>query len=308
MIAQMEYRHCEAFNGIFRVHGPEIKTARNRKRYLACRLQDRSGELPAYGWLDRSIGDTELAHMALVNVRGRLRRFGEQWIADLEEVYVRTEPVERPLEVIPPTYCPIPAGLDRLEYLCNNLTVVPLREMLLTVLNDDRVILPFLSLPASRRNHHSHPSGLLVHSLECAEFVAHYRGLPDDIIEIGIVAALLHDIGKVRTISSDGNGTMIGRVLGHDLLTLELLAESLSHLDRHWPDGGTALRYLLCWKLQKRSGSKPLMVISELIQAADRISSGIDNEKALFRDMPAWRQYVADETGRRAWRPRAVFL
>lgn len=52
MIAELEYRSGEVFNGIFRVHHPEVKTARNIAKYLSCVLQDRSGEIPAYGpWI-----------------------------------------------------------------------------------------------------------------------------------------------------------------------------------------------------------------------------------------------------------------
>lgn len=308
MIAQLEYKNGEAFRGIYRIHRPEIKTARNNSKYLSCTLLDRSGELQAYGWLERFTVDVSLTQMSLFKVQGHLRWFGDRWIADLEQTFRHTDLLEQPLKTIPITACPSSTGLKRLENLLDYLESTPLKKMLVSMMNNDSILLPFISLPASRQNHHAYPGGLLDHCVECAELVASYKQNPDDIRELGTVAALLHDIGKVRTLGKDGSGTMIGRMLGHDILTLELLAEPLSLLDREWRDGGTALRYLLSWKLQSRFGSKPLMVISELIQAADRISSGNDNEKVLFRDMPDWRQYASDNSGRRAWRPKAINL
>jgi 3'-5' exoribonuclease len=308
MIAQLDYHHGNTFSGIYRLCRPEIKTARNYSKYLACSLQDKSGELKAYAWLDRYVGDPRLPQMALIKVQGRLRWFDDQWIADLEQAYRHTEFIEHPLEIIPNSASPSPTGLERLECFLGNLSSTPLRKLLVTVMNNDNILLPFIALPASRQNHHAYPGGLLEHSLECAEFVSHCKQFSAETLELGAVAALLHDVGKVRTIGKDGRGTMIGRMLGHDLLTFEMLAEPLSQLDEEWRDGGAALRYLLSWKLQSRYGNKPLIVISEMIQAADRISSGIDNEKELFRDMPVWRQYASDENGRRAWRPKSIQL
>lgn len=306
MIAQLDYKHGNLFSGIFRIHQPEIKTARNNFKYLSCTLLDRSGELRAYAWLNKYAGDSEITQMALVTAQGRLRWFGGRWIADLKQAFPFMGGLEQPLEMLPNSVCPCPSGLDRLENIFQSLKNVPLKNMLTSVINNDSIIFPFISLPASRQNHHAYPGGLLDHSLECAEFVAQYKQNTDNVGELATVAALLHDIGKVRTIGKGGAGTMIGRMLGHDLLTLELLAEPLSKLDQEWRDGGTALRYLLSWKLQSRFGNKPLMVISELVQAADRISSGNDNEKSLFMDKPIWRQHVSDENGRRAWRPRSI--
>ena len=306
MINQLDYRHGETFSGVFRIHRPEIKTARNNSKYISCSLLDRSGEIPAYGWLDRYTGDTGFTEMEKIRAQGRLRWFAGQWVADLEQGLRHSEKLENPLELIPDKACPSQTGFAKLEDLLEGLENEHLKQTLVSIINNDRLVLPFISLPASRQNHHAYPGGLLEHSLECAEFVGHFNQQGNDIRELGIVAALLHDIGKVRTIERSGDGTAISGMLKHDLLTLELLAEPLSALDREWRDGGTALRYLLCWKLQARYGTKPLMVVSELIQAADRFSSGIDNEKALFMEMPAWRQFVSDGNGRRAWRPKAV--
>ena len=307
MIAEMDYRSGESFDGIFRVHGPVVKTARNNARYLSCILQDRSGELPAYGWSDCHTGDSVFADMERVSVQGRLRQFGGRWIADLETVVRTEEKLDEPLSLVPSSACPLPTGLERLESLMEKLENVPLKRMVQLVLNTDRLLLPFMMLPASRRNHHAYSGGLLDHSLECAEFVSNcsqHGQYPADILALGIVAALLHDIGKIRTLAQEGKGTMLGKVLGHDHLTLELLSEPLALLDREWRDGGIALRYLLSWKLQPRASAKPLMVISELVQVADRISTGADNERDLFRRLPDWRQYVYDGNGRCAWRPR----
>ena len=306
MIANLDYQTGEAFSGIFRMHHPEIKTARNNARYLSCVLQDRSGDLPAYAWSEGFTEDSLYAEMDRVQVQGRLRLLGGRWIADLESAEKSKEEQDEPLALVPAAACPLPTGLERLERVLGGLQNGPLKRMLLLVLNNDGLLLPFLGLPASRRNHHAYSGGLLDHSLECAEFVANYRQHSADILGLGIVAALLHDIGKVRTLGPEGKGTMLGRVLGHDHLTLELLSKPLTLLDREWRDGGIALRYLLSWKLQPRASAKPLMVMSELVQAADRISTGADNERDLFRNVPDWRQYAYDDNGRSAWRPRLM--
>jgi putative nucleotidyltransferase with HDIG domain len=300
MIASLDYRPNAPVEATLRIHNPAIRTARNNKHYLACTLQDRSGQIPAYAWLDRYDGD-QLEEKALVTVYGSMRWFADRWHVDISAATrVENSPGD-PLQYIPDDYSPVAGGVQRLEAILHQLKIKPLRDFVRNVLRKDSMALLFLSLPASQKQHHSYAGGLLEHSLECAEFVIRVTESMNVQSELAVCAALLHDIGKTRTLYRE-NGSMIGALIGHDLLTLELLAQPLAQLDHVWSDGATALRYLLSWKLQSYGGKRPLMTVAEIVQAADRISSGLNNESVLFGESPAWKKLVSNEQGK-FWRP-----
>ena len=304
MVADIEYRQGALVEGIFRIHRPVQRLARNNSQYLACVLKDRSDDINAYAWLDRYQG-VQLEEGVLVQVSGSVRWFADRWFVDIANTVLADNQAGDPLKYLPDEYCPIPNCITRLSEILSYLQIPQLREFISDVLRDDRITLPFFKLAASYKHHHAYAGGLLEHSLECAEFVVRAAGRWDVQTELLVCASLLHDIGKTRTLNWENN-RWTGTLLGHDLLTLEILAHQLSKLDQVWSDGATALRYLLSWKLQERKGKRPLMTAVELLQSADRISCGLHNEAVLFKDSPEWKRIVSDDTGRRFWRPGQV--
>ncbi|MFZ4859021.1 MAG: HD domain-containing protein [Desulfuromonadaceae bacterium] len=304
MVADIEFRLGTHIEDTFRIHRPVQRLARNNSKYMSCELKDRSDAIRAYAWLNRYQG-VQLVEGALVQVSGSLRWFADRWFVDIASTTPADTQAADPLKYLPDEYCPIPNGITRLSKILSQLQILQLREFMFDVLRDDRITLPFLKLAASYKHHHAYAGGLLEHSLECAEFVLRAAVRQDIQTELLVCAALLHDIGKTRTLDWENN-RWVGTLLGHDLLTLEILAHQLSKLDQVWPDGATALRYLLSWKLQERKGKRPLMTAVELLQSADRISCGMHNEAELFNESPEWKRIVSDDTGRRFWRPGRV--
>lgn len=302
MLADMEFRQNGQVSGIFRVHKPVIRTARNNSRYLSCVLKDRSGQIQAYVWFERR-PCIHLENRSLVAVHGCTRCFADRWHIDISEATMEEKRVDNPLMYFSDDYFAVSDGHKRLEAAVRFFNIPALREFVLNVLRQDSIAFPFFSLPASNKQHHAYPGGLFEHSLECVEFVQHASMRQDQARrELAVCAALLHDIGKVRTLDRKG-GNLIGALIGHDLLTLELLAQPLAQLDQTWPDGAIALRYLLSWKLQCFGGKTPMMTIAEIVQTADRVSSGMYNEGTLFGAAPAWKKLVTDDNGKKFWRP-----
>lgn len=174
------------------------------------------------------------------------------------------------------------------------------------VLDNDSIGLPFIRLPASLKHHHCHPGGLLKHSLECASIVAQHEIFGETTRELGIVAALFHDIGKVRTFRDGMRRSKEGYVVDHDAITLEILAAPMAKLESIWSDGATALRYLWTWN-HGNGHTLPLMPVALAVQAADRISAGNNAEEQAFAAQESSHCFATlDCNGRknRFWRPR----
>lgn len=160
------------------------------------------------------------------------------------------------------------------------------------LLADISLISRWVSLPASKRHHHSYPGGLLAHSLECAliaeQNVEMLTELSTREKEVTILAALLHDIGKTQTLSMDGH-TSNGRLIDHELLTLQVLAKPLDVLKKLSPDVVQTLQYLLTWK---SSMGFCKFVGGNIIKLADQISTSASLRRMAFTNKPDYFIYA----------------
>jgi len=302
MINSLEYRHGAAFNGTYRVRHPLLKVARNGSQFLSITLEDATGDIRAYSWSDKI--STSFKDFDCVNLTGDVRALNNSWIVNVRDAELLQTESEHPLTLIPRSICPLPALLEQLDQLVKSISHEALRRFVETVLADDEVAFPFISVPASRQHHHSISGGLLEHSLECVAMVSRFVEFPHAELELAIVGALFHDIGKIRTLKSVGKLTPTGYVCDHDSLTLEVLAPHLHRLDAICPDAAIALRYLWTWRNGRKHRPIPLLTIAETIAAADRISSGLNVQEAAFRDQPDWRSFARFGENNSFWRPR----
>lgn len=301
-INNLEYRHGATFNGIFRVRHPLSKVAKNGSPFLSFNLEDASGEIRAYSWAKEVT--TSFKDFDRVNLTGKIREFNSSWIADVHDAeQLKSEP-EYPIKLIPRSICPLPVLLEKLEQLVESISHTAIRGFVESVLADDEIAFPFISIPASRQHHHSIAGGLLQHSLECTAMVSRFIEFPHAEFELGIVGALFHDVGKIKTLKSVGKLTSTGFICDHDSLTLEVLAVHLRRLDSICPNAAIALRYLWTWRNGRRHRPIPLITIAEAISVADRISSGLNAQEAAFLNQPEWKSFASFGDNNTFWRPR----
>jgi len=117
-----------------------------------------------------------------------------------------------------------------------------------------------------------------------------------------MVAALFHDIGKIKTICPDNSHHPRAGIIDHNQLTLEILAPYLIDLDKRWESGADALRHIWSWlgKYAKDRGI-PAFPEAELVAMVDRYSVGKEAQRAAFsRKCQATLAY---HHGRPHWRP-----
>lgn len=277
--------------GEFRALGSQWITASNGGSCLRFGVRDMTGNLRAHGWRDRYQGPNIIQKDAKILVAGRMRQFDGHPILDVERAEVVSGPERNPLLRMTELPCPVAGALVQLYNAVEELTIAPLRTFTFSALSQPGLLQKFLSVPASSTNHHCVPGGLIQHSLECFSSVSAQPGFSRVERELGMVAALFHDIAKIRTLRPNLRLSNEGFLLQHDDLTLEVLAPSLLGLEEVWPEGASDLRYLLSFLKNKRERPIPRITIAEAVLAADRISAGLDNQRSAFAAQPGWHRH-----------------
>ena len=295
-------RTSTPFEGIFRVAWPRWRKTQKGADFIVANLVDVSGGITAYGWEGKYDGPHDLTDLERVRIVATCRTFNGALICDIRSM--ERSGAGKPFDLIPNRLITNRELIPRLVEIINSLQTPALRQFVGDVMNDDRLFLPFLQVPASARHHHCEATGLLRHSIECAATVSALPDLHGPMRELAIVTALLHDIGKVKCFEVSGKRTISGYVLDHNSITLELLAPHLAGLDAAWSDGGVALRYLLTWQTGRRMSSVPLLTVAESVAYADRVSSGFDREQQAFSAAPDWERFARLSATNRYWRPR----
>lgn len=144
-----------------------------------------------------------------------------------------------------------------------------LRHFLSDVYSVAEVYDYYWTCPASQSHHHAYRGGLADHSVEMAENVCDTPRLSVIERDVGMVHALLHDVGKIWCY--DENLSHL-KPMGHELVGLAKLHAQFEELENHWPDGAVALRSLLSGSWKRKSGM-PLMSIRSLVRAFDQTSA-----------------------------------
>jgi len=171
-----------------------------------------------------------------------------------------------------------------------------LRTLVLSIIETNRQAV--LEMPAARRNHHAYAAGLLEHTLSvarlCVQLADKYTDYYPDMrppLDKGLVVAgaVLHDIGKVRELQMDPEGTTytaIGSLIGHIQIGRDMVREAAAEVD---VDDELLLRLehliLAHQRLPEWGSPKPPMTPEALIvHYADDLDAKYHMMYAILRD------------------------
>ena len=198
--------------------------------YWRLEFKDASGTLEAKIWSPLSLSYPALAAGQMAHVEGRLTLYRDQLQLTVDSLRVLTEEemAELPMEdFMPSSARPAADMMADIEALCDEvLTHKPWKKFLRSVLADKRIRPLLMKAPAAKSMHHAYAGGLLEHLLSvaglCMRMADHYADMDRQLL---LVAALLHDIGKI----DEMGGLLVteytdeGRMLGHIVQGLIML-------------------------------------------------------------------------------------
>ena len=187
---------------------------------------------------------------------------------------------------------PKPHALLRLLALIARLQDKRLQKLLTTLFSRIDIAAPFISLPASFNHHHSMPGGLLLHSVECAEWLESiaFSTLSKREAQLTLVAALLHDLGKIETMSQSDAGQLVS----HEVMSLTLVEPFLCQMQSNWKQGANALRQMLSWPLDSLKFPKLPGLL--LVKMADQYSTALSARNMAFAGQPDYFYWASLKT------------
>jgi len=218
----------------FQAADKQLRVNRQGGKYILLRLADRTGVIAGMLWnADERIfesfergdyvycrGRTQIHNGTLQVIVSSIHRLdpSEVDIAEFERFDAQESEKQR----------------TRLTDLINQVKNVHLRRLGEAYLADDEFMAKLVVAAAAVSNHHAYPGGLLRHSvdlMELAQSVApRYPQLDVDLLMLG---AFLHDLGKVEELSSGGevSYTDRGQMIGHIVIGVQMLGEKIAFLE-----------------------------------------------------------------------------
>lgn len=167
---------------------------------------------------------------------------------DLIATSVRRDDTLDPLAFVQPGWCPVPGAVNAIMEMIGSIQHPALRRFIRDVFADFRVFEDFWKAEAAP-DHHHWPGGLAAHALELAQGViermdeipASGERWSRDELDLGIVVAILHDLGECRDNGQPlpGAAEVQRRIM--ELRHLELIHDGFSRLHGTSPRLGRAL-------------------------------------------------------------------
>ncbi|MBC6987553.1 MULTISPECIES: HDIG domain-containing metalloprotein [unclassified Alteromonas] len=268
-----EAKKLARFKGFYCMAGLVAKLNQHGKPYWVITLMDAFTEFEVIATqIDCDI--KHFSHFGFVHVEAKKIKttVGEVHVADF--IYAVDEIPEkyRHIRLIPKDASVNHEDMARLVKIVESIEYDALKHFVAHTLLQSRIMVPFLRNPASLNYHHNYVGGLLKHSIRVAELFAENMAGRKEEKALGIVGALLHDIGKSVTLSESMNYTTTGTMVNHDSLTLELCSLPLYLLSKTNPRYADILRHIwTCEKEHLRYSAK--LNIATQIQRFDREDS-----------------------------------
>jgi 3'-5' exoribonuclease len=220
----------QVVESIFLVKEKSLTKTKSGNPYLSIRLTDRTGEVEARIW-DNALDFAPLFEKDdFVKIRGEVDEYQGMQQIRVQKLRKCGDHEIRLEDFLPQSSRDPEAMFNALKEIASRVKRPFLRQLLDRFFEDEDFARKLKWAPAAKSVHHVFLGGLLEHTLSVVRLVLrilpHYEGLDEDFL---IAGAILHDIGKIEELSYQRNFdyTDAGRLLGHIILTVEMIDEKL---------------------------------------------------------------------------------
>ncbi len=238
----------QTVESIFLVKEKIVNKTKSGSPYLSIRLIDRTGEVEGRIW-DNALDFVSLFDREdFVRVRADTDEF--QGVLQLRIMKLKkcSESEVRLEDFLPKTAKNVESMFAELQAIASRVAQPPLRKLLESILGDHDWVSKFKCAPAAKAVHHVYLGGLLEHTLSVAQLAAliapRYPAVNQDLLLTG---AILHDLGKISELTFERNFdyTDSGRLMGHIILTVEMVEKKIQSIPDFPPNMALLLKHLI---------------------------------------------------------------
>ena len=263
----------ETIRNIYLCKGKRSAETRNGKPYDNLLLQDKTGILDGKVWDPNSQGIAE--YDLQLNIK-QIRR--------------AQEGEYDPADYMPTTDKNVDKMYTGLLGYISRIANPHLKQLLeYFFVKDEAFAKRFKGHSAAKTVHHSFSGGLLEHTLSvvhmCDYFAAAYPILNKDLL---ITAAICHDIGKTRELSTfpDNDYTDEGQLIGHIVIGVEMVDEALRTIPDFPPRLAGELKHCIIahhGELEYGSPKKPALAEAMALNLADNADAKMQTLTEIFK-------------------------
>ena len=216
-----------ALESVFLCAHKALLFGKNNEAYLNLKLMDRSGQVESRVWENAEPLAKNFELHDYVRVKGRVVHYQGHLQFNIFEIQRITNDEIDPADFLPRTRKDVPQMFTELLQICRNDMKNPwIKQLMLSILEDEKIQTSFKQSSAAKTNHHAWVGGLLEHVLNLCKLaksvLLHYPQIDLDLVLAGMI---MHDIGKIEEIDSARAFayTDKGRLIGHLIIGVEIL-------------------------------------------------------------------------------------
>lgn len=284
-----ELHEGDRINGIYLCKQRQSAVTKNGKPYDSIILQDKTGTMDGKIWDPNSLGIDEFDALDYIEVMGDVTSFAGAMQLNIKRVRKAAEGEYHPADYLPVSENSTEVMYTQLCSMINSIKNTYLSALLKKLfVEDPEFIKAFEEHSAAKTVHHGFVGGLMEHTLSVARLCEYMAGaypiLKRDLL---ITAALLHDVGKTRELSSFpmNDYTDEGQLLGHIVIGAQMIHD----LAREIPDFPEKLEHQLVHcilahhgELEYGSPKKPALVEAVALNLADNTDARMETLTEIF--------------------------
>ncbi len=219
------------------------------KPYLSLVLMDATGEISGRVWENAEQLMGECPAGAIVAVFAQAQAYKGILQLRIDTLSRITESEVDLALFVPSTQGNVTLMAKELVKLAGSVENPFLKELLLSLFGERRLMQSFKKAPAAKVMHHAYVGGLLEHTLGVARLADSITTLyPSLDRSLLLAGALLHDIGKLEEFSFDSfpfEYSDRGRLVGHMVLGIEMIQEKITGISGFPEDLADRLKHLI---------------------------------------------------------------
>lgn len=284
-----EFRDGDHVAGIYLCKQKNSAVTKNGKPYDNVILQDKTGSIDCKIWDVGSAGISDFDALDYVDIVGEVSSFNGALQVSIKRTRVASEGEYDPKDYLPVSERDIDDMYKELLGYVGEISNHYLKALLEEFfVKDEAFIKKFKNASAAKSVHHCFVGGLLEHTVSvanlCKYYALKYPMLKKDLV---VSAALLHDIGKVKEISSfpENDYTDEGNLLGHIVMGAEMVGQKAALIDGFPKSLENELKHCILahhGKLEFGSPKKPALIEAVALNYADDLDAKMETFKEIL--------------------------